>query len=207
MKKLCILGAGGHGRVIADIAQLLNRYEEIFFLDDNEVNFNNVHIKGKISDYFKYLNLAEFIVAIGDNLIRKNMIEMLLRDNAIITSLIHPNSCIAKDVHIGIGTVIMPECVINTGAYIERGVILNTCSSVDHDCYIGEFSHIAVGAHLCGTVHLGKQCMVGAGSTIINNIDICEKCIFGAGSVVVNSILEQGVYIGVPAKKIAGKIV
>lgn len=205
MKTLCIIGAGGHGKVIADIAKRINQYEKIIFLDDNnEMREKNPLVVGDIHAYKHYLNLAEFVVAIGSNATRKAVFDMLVEDGAKLISLIHPSSCVSENAYIGKGTVIMPGCVVNSGAHIEQGVILNTCSSVDHDCYIGEFSHIAVGAHLCGTVRIGEQCMIGAGSTIINNINICNGCILGAGCVVVDSIIKKGTYIGVPAKKVKG---
>lgn len=201
MKKLCIIGAGGHGRVIADLARVLNKYDEIFFLDDNKEQRQNYYISGRIRDYDRYLDSAEFIVAIGENSTRKSIIEMLNKKGACLATLVHPQSYVSKDTYIENGTVIMAGCVVNAGTRIEQGVILNTCSSVDHNCNIGEFTHIAVGAHLCGSVNIGKQCMIGAGSTIINNISVCDECILGAGCVVVNAVDEKGTYIGVPARK------
>ena len=81
------------------------------------------------------------------------------------------------------------------------GCIINTCSSVDHDCVIGDFVHIAVGSHLSGTVKVGDATWIGAGATVSNNVSICGRCMIGAGAVVVDDITESGTYMGVPAVK------
>ena len=75
-------------------------------------------------------------------------------------------------------------------------------SSVDHDCVISDYVHIAVGAHICGTVSIGKETWIGAGAIILNNIDVCEGCMIGAGATVVKDIRESGTYIGTPVVKI-----
>lgn len=96
----------------------------------------------------------------------------------------------------------MAGAVVNPGSTIGKGCIINTCSSVDHDCQIGDYVHISIGAHLAGTVILGKNTWVGAGATISNNIEITSCCMIGAGAVVINDIIEKGTYVGVPARKI-----
>ena len=84
---------------------------------------------------------------------------------------------------------------------IGEGCIINTACSIDHDCKLGNFVHVAVGAHLAGSVTVGERTWVGAGATISNNISICGECMIGAGAVVVKDIAENGTYVGVPAKK------
>ena len=197
-KQLIIIGAGGHGRVAVDIAKLRG-YEDIAFLDDQEVK--NVNRIGKTSDFEKYLDTAEFFVGIGSNGARKTVFEKLEKAGAKIASLIHPSAVVAQDVTIGKGVAIMAGAVVNTGSRIEDGVIVNTCASVDHDCRIGAFSHISVGSHLAGTVTVGEMTMIGAGATVINNITICGSCTIGAGAVVVRNVEEAGVYAGVPCRR------
>ena len=196
MKKLIIIGASGHGKVIADIA-VKNGYEDIVFLDDNEEKKEcaGFPVVGKT-------NLAatmdgDKIVAIGNAEIREriqNEIETIV--------LIHPNASISRRVKIGEGTVIMAGAVINSDTVIGKGCIINTCASVDHDCNIGDYCHIAVGAHVAGTVRIGKGTWVGAGATIINNVDICGNTMVGIGSAVIKSINDPGTYLGVPVRRI-----
>ena len=202
MYQLIIIGASGHGKVVADIARLCG-YKKIDFLDDNQSlkNCGTYKVIGLVKDLKKYINdMTCFFVAIGDNKIRKliqNEIEAL---GGKIGTLIHPDAVIANDVEIGRGSVLMAGTVINSGAIIGNGCVINTASSVDHDCKVGEFVHIAVGAHLSGSVKIQEITWVGAGATISNNVSICGNCMIGAGAVVVEDITTVGVYIGVPAK-------
>lgn len=193
--KLVIIGAGGQGRVCADIARLMG-YAEIIFLDDGAPN-----AEGKVSDYLRYLPDADFFVAIGNGAVRRKIQTMLEENGAPVATLIHPNATVAQDVKIGQGTAVMAGAVINPGAVIGCGNIVNTCASVDHDCRVGDYLHIAVGARICGTVTLEDDSWIGAGAVIIQNLSVCAGCMIGAGAVVVKSITEKGTYMGVPARK------
>ena len=199
MRKLAIIGASGHGKVIADIA-IKNGYSEIVFLDDNECiqKCGGYPVIGRSSEVRKLD--ADVIVGIGNASIRKRIQESI-PDGKLVT-LIHPNVVMAEDVVIGVGTVIMAGSVINSGASIGKGCIINTCSSVDHDCVVGDYVHIAVGSHLCGTVSVGNGTWIGAGATVSNNISICQNCIIGVGTVVIKDITKRGTYVGVPARRI-----
>ena len=201
MKDLIIIGAGGHGRVIADIAQKLGVYNTIAFLDDGVAKESmGLPIVGKTVDIEKYIKTTDVFVAIGNSQVRGEFVERLLSLGANIPTLIHPSAVIGACVDIGVGTAIMAGVVLNPCSKLGKGVILNTCSSIDHDCIIGDYCHIAVGVHVAGTVTLGDKVWLGAGATIKNNVSICADCVIGAGAVVVKDITERGTYIGVPAK-------
>ena len=198
MKKLTILGASGHGRVVADIARL-NGYDTIEFLDDDETRSacGRYPVVGKCD---RGTNVqGDLFIAIGNAAVRKKYTEKY-RDHPLPV-LVHPDAVIAEDAEIGAGTVIMAGAVVNPGASVGKGCIVNTCSSVDHDCRVGDYVHIAVGAHLCGTVSVGEGTWIGAGSIVSNNVSVCGGCMIGAGAVVVRDITEAGTYLGVPAKK------
>ncbi|MDY3258041.1 MAG: acetyltransferase [Ruminococcus callidus] len=199
MKQLLIIGASGHGKVVADIAEL-NGYDSILFFDDNDSlkKCGKYPVVGKSLDISRYD--GDVIVAIGNARIREQLLEKFSDRNVPI--LIHPNATIASTVKIGMGTVVMAGAVINADAVIGKGVIINTCSSVDHDCIIDNYSHISVGAHVAGTVHISDRTWIGAGATISNNINICSDCMIGAGAVVIKNINESGTYVGVPVRKI-----
>lgn len=191
--KLTIIGASGHGKVVADIARL-NGYDVIEFLDDdpNKTSCGQYPIVGKTDTDID----GDLFVAIGSSEIRKR-----LSNGKKLVSLIHPNSVIAEGVRIGEGTVVMAGAVVNPGTIIGKGCIINTCSSVDHDCKLGDYVHIAVGSHLCGSVKVGDNTWIGAGATISNNVNICDNCVIGAGALVIKAITSSGIYIGIPAKK------
>ncbi len=198
MKKLIIIGASGHGKVVADIA-MLNGYTDIVFLDDNAVTKEGAgfSVLGKSTEAPE----GEVFVAIGNTEDRKHLMEYYC--NRSMPVLIHPNAVVAKDVKIGAGTVVMAGAVINPGAKIGTGCIINTCSSVDHDCIISDYVHIAVGSHLCGTVLVGQETLIGAGATVSNNVNVCENCTIGAGAVVTCDLSAPGTYVGVPAKRLS----
>ncbi len=206
MDQLIIMGAGGHGKVVADIAQKIGKYKKIVFLDDGDaLSCVGYPVIGKSTDLAKHIDKADFFVAIGNNKVRKAFIDKIIELGGVLTSLIHPSAIIGKEVSIGIGTAVMAGAVINPCTKIGRGVIVNTCSSIDHDCIIGDYSHLAVGVHVAGTVTVGNGCFLGAGVIIKNNICICNDCILGAGAVVVEDIEDNGTYVGVPAKLISEK--
>lgn len=202
-KKLIIVGASGHGKVVADIALKLQKYEEIAFLDDNEnvKECLNFPVIGRSSDAEQYIDNADFIVAIGNAKIRKKVTEQLMNLGANIATLIHPTAVIGSNVTIGNGSVVMSGAVINSDSTIGKGCIVNTCASVDHDCQVDDYVHVSVGAHVCGTVEIGESTWIGAGATIKNNVNICGDCMIGVGAAVVKDIEEAGTYVGVPARR------
>lgn len=202
--KLIIIGASGHGKVCADIALKLQKYDEILFLDDDE-NIKEClgfPVIGKSTDAEQYISSAEFFVAIGDSKARMQIQTWLMEHDAAIAMLVHPTAVIGENVSIGEGTAIMAGCVVNPYTVIGQGCIVNTCASIDHDGCIGNYVHVSVGAHLCGTVWVGKHTWIGAGVTINNNVSICDSCMIGTGAVVIKDIKEAGTYIGVPVRKI-----
>lgn len=197
MKTLFIIGASGHGKVIADIA-LKSGYKKIYFLDDNEeikecAGFPVVGNTRNISS-----RNGDKIVAIGNAEIRARIQKGL----DCVATLIHPNAVISRRVQIGAGTVIMAGAVVNSDVVIGEGCIINTGASVDHDCRVGNFVHISVGAHVAGTCCIGERSWVGAGAVVSNNVSICSDCMIGAGAVIIKDIKKPGTFIGVPAKQI-----
>lgn len=197
MKQLVIIGASGHGKVVADIARKTG-YEEICFLDDNEslTECSGYPVVGRSSEWTRFD--CDVFVAIGNAKIRERMMEELT-DKSVPT-LIHPNAVIGENVSIGFGTVVVAGAIINPGATIGKGCIINTAASVDHDCVINDFVHVSVGAHVAGTVEVGKSTWIGAGAVVKNNLNICGDCMIGAGAVVIKDIEEPGTYVGVPAR-------
>ena len=202
MNKLVIVGASGHGKVVADIARQ-NGYEkqDIVFLDDDEnvKECGGYPVVGRTAETVTLG--ADTIIAIGNAGIRKRMTEDFERAGVQLVTLIHPNAVIAENVAIGAGTVIMAGAVINPGTSIGKGCIVNTCASVDHDCEMKDYVHVSVGAHVAGTVSVGEQTWIGAGATVSNNVCITDGCMIGAGAVVVCDLTERGTYVGVPARR------
>lgn len=191
-KKIAIIGAGGHGKVVGEIA-LLNDYKVINFFDENYNSINNFpfsvincldHLLNHLKDY------DSFFVAIGDNQTRGKLNELLKKLNVNIVSLIHPNSIISKFSVIGKGTCIMANTVVNPGAIINDGVIINTSSSVDHDCFIDDFSHMSPNCALSGGVNVGKFTHLGTGTSVHPGISIGNNVQTGVGSNIYKDIKD-----------------
>lgn len=208
-KKVVIIGAGGHAKVIADIIQ---KSEDIVygFLDDNLkkgtiiLNNENLKVIGDLNSRFTLPITQpelEFVIAIGDNNRRKEISETKIPNIKYYTA-IHPSANIALDVSIEEGTVVMANACINASTKIGKHCIINTASVIEHDNLINNYVHISPNATLCGTVKVGECTHVGAGAIIKNNTIIIDNCIIGAGATVVNDINEKGTYVGVPVKKL-----
>ena len=201
-KKIVIIGASGHGKVVADIAKK-NGYTDILFLDDDVScqkcdSYPVIGRSGDAKDYPEY----DFIVGIGNAGVREKIQENLVKLQLTLAILVHPAAVVAENVKLGEGTVVMAGSVINPGATIGKGCIINTCSSVDHDCQIRDYVHISVGSHVAGTVMIDKRSWIGAGAVVSNNLYICHDCMIGAGAAVIRNIDCPGTYVGVPIRKI-----
>ena len=200
MNRLVIIGAGGHGKVLADNA-LKNGYTDICFVDDQaEGKCMEFPIVGTSADIPSMNDgKTDFVIGIGNNSVRKKIAQTY---DANWVSLIHPSAQIAVNVSVGKGTVVMAGAVINACATVGAHCIINTRAVIEHDNVIEDYVHISPNAALGGTVHIGEQTHIGIGATVINNIEICGNCIIGAGAVIVRNIEEAGTYVGVPARKI-----
>ena len=203
MRKLLIIGAGGHGAVVANVADEMDVFTEIAFLDDGEIlQCLRFPVIGKTQDISQYVHEYEFFVAIGNGVTRKKVMENIQALGGKIATLVHPKAVIAKGVTLGEGTVVMAGTVIEPRAQVGKGCIVNTSSSLNHDVVLGDFVHVAVGAHLAGTVKVGDICWIGIGAVIKNNVNVCSQAFIGAGCVVIKDINEVGTYVGVPARRI-----
>ena len=196
-KKLAIIGAGGHGKVVGEIA-LLNKYKSINFFDD-DLNLSKDKFPFSIVDTTDFLeecrnNYDAFFVAIGDNKIRSDKIEWLKKLKVNIVSLIHPNATISKFTHIEIGTCIMANAVVNAGSIIKEGVIINTSASVDHDCIIDSFVHISPNSSISGNVKIEKFSHLGTGTCVHPGVHISSNVKTAIGSKIFSDISPDTVY-------------
>lgn len=201
MSKLVIFGAGGHAKVVADIA-LKNGFELEGFLDDN-ASISSVMgypVLGKIDDCVKFKESCVFAMGIGNNAVRKMIFEKY--SDYEYPTLIHPTVSQGIETKIGKGTVVMPMAVINACTEIGDFCVINSGAVVEHDCKIGNYTLVAPHATICGTVRIGEFVWMGAGSTVNQTINICDGVTVGSGTVVIKDITERGTYVGVPATKI-----
>ena len=202
MKSIAILGASGHGKVVAEIAEL-SGFQDIVFYDDNKKykTFESWEIKGDTKKLISQLsNYDACIVAIGDNYIRMEKTKLLLLNDANVTFLIHPNASVSLYSNINSGSVVMAGAVINPFVNVGISCIINTNSTIEHDCLIGDGSHISPNAVIAGNVSIGEKTWIGAGSSVKQNIGIGDNVIVGLGSVVIKNLPNSVTAYGVPAK-------
>ncbi len=195
MKKLILIGAGGHGKSVEWIARLTNQWSEILFLDEK---LKGVKILGNFDNRKKFIN-EDFFVSIGDNLTRRKIFQQLQQEGFKLVSIISPNSNVTNS-KIGLGSIIMNNVFVNIDSIIGDGVIINNNVLIEHDCKIGDFTHVSPSVNVAGTTLIGELSWIGIGSNIINNLRIGNEVIIGAGSVVLNNLIDKGTYVGVPAK-------
>jgi sugar O-acyltransferase (sialic acid O-acetyltransferase NeuD family) len=203
-KRLLIVGAGGHGKVVADIAMKMSLWESIAFLDDNDSLGEVLGLKviDKATEATKYVRDSDLFVAIGNDTIRERTQRELESAGAELPVLIHPHAVIAQDVELGVGSVVMAGVVINSCTRIGRGCIINTGATIGHDNIIEDFVHVSPGVNTGGSVRIGTGTWIGLGSKIVNNVNITGGCTVGAGAVVVKDITIAGTYVGVPARRL-----
>ena len=195
-KKIAIIGAGGHGKVVGEIA-LLNQYDTINFFDDKISEIKNFPfgIVGNIELLKKNLkNYDDFFVAIGDNVIRCDKISWLKKEKKNIVSLIHPKSTVSKFSSIEAGSCVMANAAINAGTLIKEGVIINTSASIDHDCQIEDYAHISPTCSLSGNVKVGKFTHLGTGTSVHPGINIGQNVKAGIGSKIYKDILNNKIF-------------
>lgn len=202
MSKLLILGAGGHGKVVADTAVMTGQWKQVAFLDDREglEKVMGIPVIGKLNDCMSFREEFQCaFVAIGNNKLRLEWIDRLAKIGFVIPTIIHPFSFVSKTSNIGEGTIVMAGTVINANTNVGRGCIINTSSSIDHDCTLEDGVHISPGVHVGGTVNIGKYTWVCIGSSVANNITIGKNVIIAAGASVIKNVPDNVMVAGVPA--------
>ena len=204
-KELAIVGASGHGKVIADIAEQLGF--TVKFYDDaypSKTHIEHWPIHGTCVDLIALKNTYtsdnhDVVVAIGNNEIRQQKIKLLQQNSFNLITLIHPTAIISQYAEVAPGTVIFAGAIINAFANVGVGCIINTAAVIEHDCSIDDFSHICPNVALAGGVSVGAKSWVGIGSQVKQLITIGDNCLIGAGSTVVKNIPDNVTAFGSPA--------
>lgn len=205
-RTLAILGAGGHGRVVADCARAMERWSSIVYYDDNapsEAATRGHAVAGGLEALFEVdSGRCEVIVAIGDGALRLDWLRRAQRSGMRIATVVHPSAVLSPEAMVGPGTVLVAGAVVNTGAVLGSGCIVNTLSSIDHDCRLADGVHVSPGAHLAGNVIVGEASWIGIGSVVRQGITIGKGVVVGAGAAVVADVDDGQTVVGVPARPI-----
>lgn len=203
MKRLAVLGASGHGKVVADCAHSCGWGEVVFFDDAWPELSANGHwpVVGDTSRLMASLeDFDGVIVAIGNNHIRHTKLEALKEARAPVVALVHPAAFVSRHVEVGEGTVVFAGAVVNVDARLGRGVIINTGATVDHDCVLGDAVHVSPGANIAGGVRVGHRSWVGIGAAVKQLVSIGDDAVVGAGAAVVSDVGDGVTVVGVPAR-------
>lgn len=203
--KLLIAGAGGHGRVVADLAETSGEWQSIAFLDDRiptGEKSGSWPVVGRLADLPSLRgHFSHFFAAFGDSDLRLATLDRAEGSGLAVATLIHPKAVVSRSTSCGPGSAVFAGAVVNHNARIGRGCIINTSASVDHDCLLGVGVHVCPGAHLAGNVAVGERTWIGIGAVITQGISIGDRAMIGAGAVVVRDVRAGSTVFGVPAKE------
>jgi len=196
VKRIVIIGAGGHGAVVADILG----ERAAGFVDDSALLHGTAVLGLPVFASLAEIEHDGVIVAIGDNAARRIVTERVVSAGERLATAMHPFVSVAPSAMIGAGAVLCAGAIVSPRAVLGRGVLLNTKASVNHDCLIGDFVHIAPGATLAGDVRVGADTFIGPGATVAAGICIGARAVIGAGAVVVRDVPDEVTAWGVPAR-------
>lgn len=204
-RALLIIGGGGHGRVIADLAEATGSWTSVGFLDDNRAVGRTPEgwtVEGPLAALRDFVGRYS-AVAIGLGNAERRL-EIAARAESLgfeLPILVHPRATVSRRATLGPGSVVCAGAVVCVGAGAGRACIVNTGATVDHDCELADGVHICPGAHVAGTVVVGPRSWIGVGSTVRQNIRIGRDVLVAAGAVVVSDIADGIRVAGVPARR------
>jgi acetyltransferase EpsM len=203
-KEVAVIGAGGHAKVVASTL-LAAGYRVSGFYDDDSEKWGKyifgIPVVGSI-DVLKETKHSPAIIGLGDNKTRKKLASELDLD---WITVVHPFAWVHPEARLGVGTVVCAGAVVQPGARIGAHTILNTKASVDHDCYVGDYVHIAV-AHLAGGASADEGSFLSLGSVVLPNLQVGAWAHLGAGSIATKNIPPGCTAVGNPARVIKSAV-
>jgi sugar O-acyltransferase (sialic acid O-acetyltransferase NeuD family) len=201
MDKIIVIGSGGHARVVIDAA--IDAGKKVLGLVDTDYQNQvetvlGIKVLGGFEILSKYDKTKVFlIIAIGDNLKRKECYLKLKKQGFMFAKIIHPTAVISKFTTIGEGAFINAGVIINAEVVISNNCIVNSGAIVEHEAKIGDYSHLAPGVRVGGRTLIEEGVFVGIGSNIAHSIKIGRHVTIGAGSVIVKDIPENSTVVGI----------
>jgi sugar O-acyltransferase (sialic acid O-acetyltransferase NeuD family) len=206
--KTIIIGAGGHARVVYDILSVDHNLEVTAFVDNtprgSDEEIMGVPVVGDhdvVPEYVSEHGVTGFIVAVGDNEIRRRHYETHVKMGLNPVSAIHPDATISETADIGPGTVVASGAIVTTNATVRENTIVNTGSVIEHESEIGSHTHVGPGTTVAGRVTVGDGTFIGMGSSVKDYTEIGANAVIGAGSVVLDDVPSDSLVVGAPAEE------
>lgn len=202
--RIAIIGAGGHGKVVLDA--VLSAGDQIVagIVDDNTELIGARLFDSPIVGSVKDLNDVDgYIVAIGNNRIRKEKYDYYLQAGYKPVTVIHPTATISPRASVGRGVAILANVVVNPDAVISDNTVLYTSCTIDHECNISQHSYVSPGCNICGRANIKTGAMIGAGAVILPGLSIGQWATVGAGAVVTANVPDNVTVVGVPARLVS----
>jgi acetyltransferase EpsM len=206
MKKLILWGAGGHGKVVLDIAMAMGAFSGYAFVDDDPARAGGEFCGRPVFPTLESAlraaspDGASVVIAIGSNAARATCAGMARERGHELAVLVHPTAIISPSARVGAGTVVMPRAVVNAGAEIGENCIINTAAVVEHDCRVGDHAHLSPGVLLGGAVTVEPLVHLGLGAIALPGSVIEARAVVGAGAVVLRGVPRGETVVGVPAR-------
>jgi acetyltransferase EpsM len=201
-----VYGAGGHGRVVADLLVWRGEAEFVGFVDDREELWGAKVMGWPVLGGGEWLRCevgssrVAVALGVGDNASRQWIAENCAYWDAEILTVVHPRAAVSQAARVGRGSVVMANATVNADAMVGDGVIVNSGAVVEHDAKVGEYAHVAPNAAMGGGSSLGAFSHLGIGASVLPCVRIGVRTVVGAGAVVVKNLPDEVVAIGVPAR-------
>jgi sugar O-acyltransferase (sialic acid O-acetyltransferase NeuD family) len=206
MQALAVYGAGGHGKVVADVARCAGLAVELFVDDVEELDgatVAGIPVMTWAGFVAQRRQLRAFALGVGDNAARERCARRLADAGLSLPPLVHPRAAVAASARLGAGTVVMAGACVNPDAVLGPGCIVNTGAVIEHDCVLGAFVHVSPSAALGGGVRLGARAHVGLGAVVLPLVTVGADVRVGAGAVVRAPVPDGQTVVGVPARLLA----
>lgn len=209
-EKIILVGGGGHCKSCIEVVESTDKYLITHILDVPQKVGESIldyKINGTDDDIDLYLEdkRNSFLLTIGQTKsahLRKKLFQKIIAKDGNLPIIISSKALVSKRTQIGRGSIIMHAAVLNADVIVGENCIINNNVNLEHDAKIGNHTHIATNAVINGNCIIGNEVLIGSNSVVLHGVNITDFTIIGAGSVVVKDIVEPGVYVGNPAKKI-----
>ena len=188
-KTLLILGAGGHGKAVAEAALLSGKWQQVCFADDRWPELQEsfgcpvVASSSTLTDVAGKVDAA--IAAVGNNALREQWLARLQACGLPLATVVHPAACVSASAKLGAGSAVMALAMVGVDVRIGRGAIVNAHATVDHDAGLGDFVHLGVGVHLAGGVQVGALAWLQAGCCAGYRVVVAEDEVLAPGTALI----------------------